>query len=257
MLESDLTLLKKVAAEAGEIALHYFRADPKVWEKSENAGPVTEADLAVNAHFEARLRTARPDYGWLSEETEDDAARLATKRQFIIDPIDGTRAFIQGNENWAMSLAVVENGRPITAVVEMPKKGTTFYAEAGRGAFLNGAPMRVTAANTLGGSTVLTAKFNMEPQFWAAGKPPGFNRQFRSSLAYRLAAVAHGRFDAMLTLRPTWEWDIAAGSLIVEEAGGMAVDRSGQPHLFNHSKPMADGILAGGKIVKKLLPKLA
>lgn len=257
MPESDLDLLRRVAKEAGEIALSHFGSDPKIWEKDDNAGPVTEADLAVNAHLLAKLRACRPDYGWLSEENEDDKERLKTTRQFIVDPIDGTRAFIEGSENWALSLAVVENGRPTAAVVEMPRKGHSFWATKGFGAFQNDKAIAVSKSSDLKTSTVLTAKPNLKPEHWAGGRAPAFKTSFRSSLAYRMCLVASGRFDAMLTLRPTWEWDVAAGTLIVEEAGGYALDQSGEPLKFNAPQPKTAGVVAGGEAARKIAAKLA
>ncbi len=257
MPETDLDLLRDVAEKAGEIALSFFDSSPKIWEKDDNAGPVTEADLAVNAYFEERLKSARPEYGWLSEETEDATARLNTKRQFILDPIDGTRAFIRGSENWALSLAVVEDGQPIAAVVAMPKKATTYWADLGGGAFQDGARIQSSNERNVAASTVLSANFNLEPSYWKGGQLPPFETHFRSSLAYRLSLVAKGRFDSMITLRPTWEWDIAAGSLIVSEAGGCVCDRKGRTPRFNNAHPKIDGVLAGAPIVDQLLENLA
>ena len=116
----DFDLIKNAALAAGDIARGYFNASPEVWEKSGGQGPVTEADLHVNRQLEADLKAARPDYGWLSEETEDGQARLKTERQFIVDPIDGTRSFIEGNKDWAHSIAITENGLPVAAVVYLP-----------------------------------------------------------------------------------------------------------------------------------------
>lgn len=256
MPESDLDLLLRAAKEAGEIALSHFGADPKIWEKDDNAGPVTEADLAVNAHLQSALTSAHPDFGWLSEETEDGSERLAKDKLFIVDPIDGTRAFIDRSENWAHSLAIVENGTPTAGVVEMPQKGLTFWATKGGGAFLNGKPIKVAPVDRIKDATVLTAKPNLRPEFWIGGKAPPFNTSFRSSLAYRLCAVASGRFDAMITLRPTWEWDVAAGTLIVEEAGGQAFDQTGSALIYNNPQPKLSGVLAGGPVVPKLVSQL-
>ena len=257
MQESDLDLLLRVANGAGDIALRHFSTDVRIWEKEDNAGPVTEADLEVNAYLAEELRSARPEYGWLSEETEDGFERLLTKRQFVIDPIDGTRAFIERSENWAHSIAVVEEGRPVAAVVAMPKKGITYSAAKGQGAHANGDPITVTKTERIKDATVLTAKPNLRSECWKGGRVPPFKTSFRSSLAYRMCLTASGRFDAMLTLRPTWEWDIAAGTLIVEEAGGYAIDQDGALLRFNNPHPKLSGVLAGGTIVPDLVTQLA
>ena len=248
MPATDLSLLLDAAERAGQIALRHFKADPQVWDKDDDQGPVTEADLAVNAMLSDTLRGARPDYGWLSEESPDDSARLTTHRQFIVDPIDGTRAFINHSRDWAHALAVVEDGRVICGVVTLPARGLTFAATLGGGATLNGQSLRVTQVTTLAEAHVLTTKPNLAPQHWQGGQVPPFSKGFRSSLAYRLCLVAEAKFDAMLTLRPSWEWDIAAGALIVAEAGGTATDRRGRPLRFNNPHPQVDGVLAAGGV---------
>lgn len=251
----DLDLLLDAARTAGEIARSYFERSPDIWDKPGGQGPVTEADLHVNRQLEADLQTARPDYGWLSEETEDTSSRQKTERQFIIDPIDGTRAFIQGSKDWAHSLAIVEGGRVKQAVVYVPMRDALFWAEVGRGAFLNGKPIASRRETELAKSTILSAKPNLDPKYWAGSVPP-FKRSFRSSLAYRLALVAQGQFDGMLTLRPTWEWDVAAGALIVAEAGGTASDRRGRTPVFNNQHPQISGMVAGGGVHEALLSAL-
>ncbi|MGJ8612291.1 MAG: 3'(2'),5'-bisphosphate nucleotidase CysQ [Octadecabacter sp.] len=252
----DLDLLIAAARSAGDIACGYFNASPEVWEKSGGQGPVTEADLHVNRQLSADLQTARPDYGWLSEETEDGDARLKTDRQFIVDPIDGTRAFIEGSNDWAHSLAIAEHGIVTTAVVYLPMRDAMYTATIGKGATLNGAPITARGDQPIDAATVLTAKPNMDPKYWAALAPP-FKRHFRSSLAFRLALVAEGRFDGMMTLRPTWEWDVAAGALIVSEAGGFASDQAGEVPLFNNPHPQINGMVAAGGIHHKLIAALA
>lgn len=255
-MHDDLTLLIEAARTAGDISLKYFNASPEVWEKSGGQGPVTEADLHVNRQLEADLQAARPDYGWLSEETEDGDARLKTDRQFIVDPIDGTRSFIEGNKDWSHSIAVTENGAPVAAVVYLPVRNQLYAAALGQGATCNAEPLRAGDDKPMNAATVLCAKPNTDPKYWAAHVPP-FKRTFRSSLAYRLALVGEGRFDAMLTLRPTWEWDVAAGALIVSEAGGTVSDQTGQPARFNNSHPQINGMVAAGGIHSALITALA
>lgn len=243
MPENDLALLTAAAAEAGEIALRYWRRDQSVWEKSAGAGPVSEADLAVDAHLRSRLLAARPDYGWLSEETEDGPQRLSARRVFVVDPIDGTRAFLAHQRSWAISLAVVEGGEAIAGVVRMPARDRLYTAMRGAGARRDGAPIRArAAAKTPEGARILASRSSLEPAVWR-GAPPAFERQFRPSLAYRICLVAEGRFDAMLTHRPTWEWDIAAGAVIAAEAGARVTDRTGRPPRFNSPQARSDGLV--------------
>ena len=117
MPEADLDLIIRAAEEAGRIALAHWRGTFRHWEKDEGAGPVSEADLAVNAALEQALRAARPDYGWLSEESPEDPRRATAARVFVIDQIDGTRAFIAGEDGFAVAVAVVEDGQPVAGVV--------------------------------------------------------------------------------------------------------------------------------------------
>ncbi|WP_413872969.1 3'(2'),5'-bisphosphate nucleotidase CysQ [Albidovulum sp.] len=240
----DLALLTGAARAAGEIALRYWRKRPEIWDKPGGAGPVTEADLAVNAMLHADLGAARPDYGWLSEETPDDAVRLGRGRSFIIDPIDGTRAFIEGDVSFAHSLAVAEAGRIIAAVVYLPAKDALYAATETGEATLNGRPIRISDRIEAASATLLASRPNLQPEHWKAGAPPPFRREFRASLAWRLCLVAEGRFDAMLSLRPTWEWDIAAGDLIARQAGARVTDRMGHAITYNAAEPRAQGIIA-------------
>lgn len=250
---ADTQLLAEAAKASGEIARGFFQSDPRVWDKPGSQGPVTEADLAVDKMLHERLRDARPDYGWLSEETTDTQARLKADRLFIIDPIDGTRAFIEGNPTWSHSLAVAEGGQVIAAAVYLPMHDALYLATKGQGATLNGLPLNVSGRGDLSGAEVLAAKPIMASEHWSGGTPPPFNRQFRSSLAYRMALVAEGRKDAMLTLRATWEWDVAAGTLLVQEAGGVVTDRRGRGLAFNNPDPRLNGIVAGGAPVQSAL----
>ena len=239
----DLALLTDAAREAGRIALRYWRREPKVWDKGGEHGPVTEADLAVNDMLKSRLLAARPDYGWLSEETPDDLARLGCDTVFIIDPIDGTRAFIAGEETFAHSLAVAHKGRVTTGVVFLPALDRIYVASESSPPLKDGVAIVASGRERLEGANILTTKVNMQPEKWPGGVPE-ITRHFRASLAYRLCLAAEGRFDGMLTLRPAWEWDIAAGSLIAEKAGAVVTDQRGAALRFNTASALADGLLA-------------
>jgi myo-inositol-1(or 4)-monophosphatase len=222
----DLALLIAAAREAGEVALRHWKKDPQVWDKP-GEGPVTEADLAVNRLLEDHLRPARPGYGWLSEETPDDGSYGRPGRSFVIDPIDGTRAFIAGETAFAQALAVVEDGQAVAAVVHLPAMGRTYAAEAGAAATLNGEALSPSARADPDGARALASSAVLAPAEWPGGVP-GLRRSFRASLAWRLCLVAEGSFDAALTLRDAWVWDVAAGALIVARAGAVITDRDGQ-----------------------------
>ncbi|MEM7731433.1 MAG: 3'(2'),5'-bisphosphate nucleotidase CysQ [Pseudomonadota bacterium] len=243
MPDPDLDLLIKAARAAGQVACRFAPDTFKTWEKPDDAGPVTDADLAVNERLHDILQTARPDYGWLSEESEDTPARLTADLLFIIDPIDGTRSFIDGSNTWAHSLAVVKEGRVTAAVIYLPKRDMLYAAAEGQGATLNGAPIAPRQTRDLDTAEVLSVKHNFKSEFWQ-GAPPDPTRAYRPSLAYRMALVAEGRFDAMITFRPSWEWDVAAGDLILREAGATTSNRAGQPLIFNNPTPQVAGVVA-------------
>ena len=242
MPERDLALLVDAAHRAGKIALHYWGNRPSVRDKGDGQGPVTEADIAVNDMLENTLRSARPDYGWLSEESPDDPARLSCEHVFIIDPIDGTRAFIDSDAGFAHSLAIARNGQVTAAVVYLPAKDRLYTASATASALRDHQPIHATGRADPEGSTLMTSKGNLDAEHWH-GPPPHSRRLFRPSLANRLCLVADGTADALLTLRPTWEWDIAAGSLIAARAGALVTDRHGNPPAFNRPRPQTDGLL--------------
>lgn len=253
MPATDLSLLIEAAERAGDIALTFTGPEAKRWDKPGGAGPVTEADLAVNAMLEDMLPAARPGYGWLSEETEDSSARQERRCTFIIDPIDGTRSFAEGSSTWAHSIAVADKGEVTAAVIYLPRRDLMFTAAKGQGAKLNGQPVHVSGRTELDGADVLAAKPNLMGVHWRSGKAPAIRRSHRPSLAYRMAAVAQARFDAMMTLRASWEWDIAAGDLIIREAGGVCTDRAGVPLKFNNPHPQLNGVVAGGAAVQRAL----
>lgn len=233
--------------------MRYSGPTARRWDKPGGAGPVTEADLAVNDMLLATLRAARPDYGWLSEETEDTADRLSHDRVFIVDPIDGTRSFADGSDTWAHALAVADRGIVTAGVVYLPRRNLIYTAAAEAGAFVNGEPISPSRQKTLRAADILATKPNMEAVHWKPGQVPDFTRAHRPSLAYRMALVAEGRFDGMLTLRPCWEWDIAAGDLILREAGAACTDRRGAPLRFNNPHPTLDGVVAAGPVVHGLI----
>lgn len=259
MPASDLDLLLEAARGAGNVALGFSGRTAQRWDKPDGAGPVTEADIAVNNMLEDYLRKARPDYGWLSEESDDSADRLDREHVFIVDPIDGTRSFADGSDIWAHSIAIAQAGEITAAVVYLPARQKTFHAAKGKGAFLNGIRIKVGGRRDLSGAEVLTTRPNLEASHWRGSAPPDIRRAHRPSLAYRMALVAQGKFDGMLTLRPAWEWDIAAGDLILREAGAEATDRRGNALIFNNPHPSQDGVIAAGaaihsQILERLRP---
>ncbi len=258
MPATDLPLLVDAARMAGRVATSFTGPSAARWDKPGDAGPVTEADIAVNDILISNLRNARPDYGWLSEETEDTTERLSQDTVFIIDPIDGTRSFVEGSRTWAISIAVARHGQITAAAVFLPLRNKMYAAGLGTGSTLNGRALRVASGTADAQARVLAARPNMDARNWPGGMPI-LDRHYRPSLAYRLSLVGEGRFDGMITLRASWEWDIAAGALIVAEAGGNITDRTGAPLRFNNPDPKLNGVVAAGKplhrdLVTRLTP---
>jgi len=239
-------LLIEAAHEAGRIALAHFRAGEPTGARINYKGggsPVTEADLAVDAFLKDRLRPAFADAGWLSEETEDDPARLNHDRILVVDPIDGTRAFVAGDPRWAVSIALVESGRPIAGVVYAPALGETYAAAAQSGATRNGQEIRVSRRTELNGAKIggpraltQTVERAAELSLALAPKIP--------SLAYRIALVATGALDLALASDKAHDWDIAAADLILSEAGGTLVDERGETLRYNGAEILRPVLLA-------------
>ncbi|MEO1687061.1 MAG: 3'(2'),5'-bisphosphate nucleotidase CysQ [Pseudomonadota bacterium] len=241
---ADLALLTEAAVAGGRIAMARRASGFETWEKDGGAGPVTEADLEIDRALHAELTGARPDYGWLSEETEDDAARLAAERVFIVDPIDGTRAYASGGDDFGVAAAVVERGRAVAAVVVMPALGHVLQAALGEGARCDGAPLGLAPhSGEAEGARVLASGAGLRAERWPGGVPP-VKRSFRASLAWRLCLVARGDYDASLSLGGVWEWDAAAPGLIAAEAGASVVDALGAPPVYNRPEPRLQGLIA-------------
>lgn len=240
----DQNLLIATVREAGAIARAGFEGISKSWEKSKG-NPVTETDLAVDAFLRERLCAARPTYGWLSEESADNTERLAKARVFIVDPIDGTLAFIKRRPEFTICAAVVDAGVPVAAVIYNPMTEEMFAAVRGSGATLNGAAIKVTARAELEGCRMMVAQDVIKHPAWP--RPwPAMEIGKRASIAYRMALVANGTYDAMMALSPKHEWDSAAGVLIVQEAGGFATTHAGTGLIFNQPVPNHRSLICAG-----------
>ena len=239
---ADLELLQTAARKGAEIALGYYGNDPKISYK-EGMSPVTEADFAVDAYLKATLCAARPDYGWLSEETADSTERLTKKRTFVVDPIDGTKAFIAGNSMWCVSVAIVEDGRSIAGVLDCPVRREIYTAARGQGAYKNGARLERQTENSplvLSGTKTLLARFAQ-----ATGELTHAHSHI-PSLAYRIAMIADGRLDGAFVKPNAQDWDLAAADLILAETGGTI--RGADGNLATYGKPStAHGLLVAAQ----------
>lgn len=227
----DLALIIDAARMAGAEALRHFRQSPDVWYKNGGSSPVSAADIAANEILRSHLQRARPAYGWLSEESEDDETRLTRSTVFVVDPIDGTRAFVAGKDTWCVSVAVVHEGRPVAGVLVAPSLREEFSASAHGPAIKNGAVISVAVNN--GQMIQLAAAEDTLSKI-----DPIYRRSVKRidhvpSLAYRLAMVADGRIDGTIVKRNSHDWDLAAADLILQQAGGKLAGLDAQSLAYN------------------------
>jgi myo-inositol-1(or 4)-monophosphatase len=229
---ADLALIIEAAREAGKVALDHFGQSPEVWWKNEGMSPVSAADYAANRVLEQILRDARPAYGWLSEETDDDPDRLTRDTLFVVDPIDGTRAFLAGKKTWCVSVAVVHCGAPVAGVLVAPALGEEFTAIAGGKAARNGVEIAVSVSAADARLKIASAQ-DMVASLDKSLRPRVDRVEHIPSLAYRLALVADGRIDGTLVKPNSHDWDLAAADLILQRAGGALTDLEGKALVYN------------------------
>ncbi len=236
MSDTLFNAVADVAAEAGRIAMRSWRGDFEQWEKSPG-DPVSAVDLAVDHFLKGELAALDPEAGWLSEETADDAERLLRSRVWVVDPIDGTRDFVRGRRGWAVSIALVEAGRPIFGVLDAPARSEQWRASLGNGATRNGHQITASQQQSFAGARVpADALPKSETDLVIVFKP--------NSIALRIAMVAAAEADLVASLRWGHEWDIAAAALIAAEAGAIVTDAHGQALRYNSTKAEAFGVLA-------------
>ena len=235
----DFSAVTAAVEEAAELAFRQWRrgAAPsaKVWEKSKG-DPVSEIDLAVDALLKARFARILPEAGWLSEETVDDLGRLSANLVWLVDPIDGTRDYIRGRSGWCVSVALVENGVPMFAIMAAPAQAKTWIAHAGQGVTCNGERLCASTRVDFAGSRVPTDVLSrVDHDLNIVEKP--------NSIAMRMTMVACDRADLVATLRWGHEWDIAAAHLVAQEAGAIVSNALGEPILYNKPEPRDFGLI--------------
>jgi len=229
----------------------YFGADYAKWDKGKN-NPVTDADVAVDQLLRQRMQAFAPDYGWLSEETVDDKSRHTARRVWVVDPIDGTRAFIRGQPHFAVSIALLEDDRPVSAVIFNPATDQLFEASGTGPSLLNGARVQVSTKNELQDARILAAQGLFQHKRWTAPWP-SLHVESRNSIAYQVALTASGHFDGCINLWGAYDWDLAAADLILRAAGGHITDHTGAALRFNQEIPRHPGIVAANPALHGLL----
>ena len=253
----ELRVAESAARAAGDVIAGLYRGDYRVREKS-RGNPVTTADLMANRAIREIVAARFPRDAWLSEEDADDPGRLDQSRVWIVDPLDGTREFIKGIPEFCVSIGLSVDGSPVLGVIYHPLREELFSATRGGGARLNGESLHVSRPEEGARPCLLISR--AEPRKRLAELEREFELEPMGSIAYRLAAVAHGRADATLTFRRVKEWDVCAGIVIVEEAGGRTMTGQGERPVFNRREPVLQQLVAGNAVtnarIRTLLARL-
>lgn len=240
----DAALMIETVREAGALALRMFRTELRNWTKGKSS-PVSEADIAVNDLLRNRLAAVTPEYGWLSEESADDRVRLERRRVWVVDPIDGTRSFLAGQEDWCVSLALVEDTVPLLGAVFVPASDEMFFAARGAGATRNDAPIRASEGTRLDPARIVGPK----PLIQRLGNAleAGAIHPRIGSLALKICRAAEGRLDVAFAGGQSHDWDLAAADLIVHEAGGTMTTLTGDVIVYNRPDVSHETLVAAGR----------
>ena len=244
-MNTELSIAKDAAIEAGGLILSYYKADYEIKDKGYH-NPVTTADHAADARLKDMLTGSYPDYGWLSEETVDSKKRLNKDRVWVVDPLDGTKEFIEGVPHFVVSVALVENGEPILGVLYNPVTTETFTAVKGQGAMLDGEKIKCSKKEKPDEMVIFNSRSETRSGLWDPFQDTFKELKAIGSVAYKLGLTAAGRADIFASLRPKNEWDICAGNCIINEAGGKLVDLYGNARQYNSPDTLiTPGLIAG------------
>ena len=245
MRETDNAVARIVQAfTAARAVVERYAPGQIVAQRKAGGDPVTEADMALDHLLRETL--LGPGEGWLSEETVDSSARLDAHHVWIVDPLDGTREFVEGLDEWCISVAFVEHGRGIAGGIWNPARDELVVGSLAGGVTLNGRAAHVKDRADLGGATVLASRTEVGRGQWRRFEHAPFNVTPMGSVAYKLARVAAGLDEATFTLVPKNEWDVAAGTILVQAAGGIVRDTNGDELRFNQPATLLPGLVAAG-----------
>ena len=246
-MKNVLKIVVDASLKAGACILGYYKSEYEIKEKGYH-NPVTTADHAANDKLKKILLREFPDYGWFSEETLDSPERLEKEYVWIIDPLDGTKEFIEGVPHFVVSVALVKNKEPVIGVLYNPIKDELFTAEKGKGAFLNGKRIYCSSKDNVNDMIILNSRSESRRGLWKPYCKHFMELRPIGSVAYKLGLTAAGKADIFASLRPKNEWDICAGNCIINEAGGKLIDLSGNPRLYNQKNSLIEsGLIAGNK----------
>jgi len=244
-VDNDLKLAINASLKAGEIIMQYYCDDYEIKEKGYH-NPVTTADKEADSYLKSTLMSARPQYGWLSEETVDSKNRLNKEKVWIVDPLDGTKEFIEGVPQFVVSIALVEKGIPIIGVLHNPVTKETFHAAKGEGTYLNQGQYRCSIKDSTRDMVILNSRSETRRGLWEPYKKHFKELRPIGSVAYKMGLTAIGKADIFATLRPKNEWDICAGTCLINEAGGKVINLNGKDITFNNQKTLIEpGLIAG------------
>ncbi len=250
----DHCLMKDAVKSAGSLALKYFGNTP-FCERKQDGSLISEADIAIDRYLKDTLLSERKDYGWLSEETEEDFSRFYKEKIWVIDPIDGTRAFLENKPEWTISAALLNSEGPLCSAIYNPVTEEFFEAELGRGAKLNNQQIFVSDIDDLGKSTVIIPQKAMK--FFENQKElQTSNKLWVNSIAYRLCLLSAGKADAVLCRSGSFDWDIAGAALIVHEAGGKVTTFQNQKPTFNQNSPRHNNLVISNNVLHQQLLKI-
>jgi myo-inositol-1(or 4)-monophosphatase len=213
--------------------------------------PVTEADRALDAVLRKEL--LREGEGWLSEESVDDPIRLQRSQVWVVDPLDGTREFVQGIPEFCVSIGFVENGRPVAGGICNPATNEVFLGSIESGVTYNGKPAQPSQRQSLEGALILASRSEVKRGEWKTFENSGCKIRPVGSVAYKLALVSAGLADATFTLTPKNEWDVVAGAALVQAAGGLVSTLEKTSLIANRRDPLLSGLIASGPFLQETL----
>ena len=250
---SEHNLVKESILKAGKLALKWFKKDPEQWKKDDGS-LVSKADIEINDLLNKLLKNKNPEFGWLSEENEDDKSRLNKKITFVVDPLDGTKAFLEGKKEFSISVAIVKNGLPVSGIVFSPSTDEMFEAEKNKGSWKNNKKVIISNYNRLEKCKMIAFKPMFSHPAWKEPWPK-MDVENRNSIAYRMALVASGQYDAMMALNSKNDWDIAAGDLLISEAGGIVTLHTNKKIIYNIENTKKPSVIGTNKAIHEKIIK--